>query len=77
MITDILETKFTKGKLASFIERKMNKSMHEIIKKCDIVIIPEKGESQNNIRRIGPIVRQTNSFKRRTNEKNFHLKKEQ
>ena len=31
LITDILETHFTKG-LASFIEKKMNKSMQEIIK---------------------------------------------
>lgn len=58
LITDILETNFTKGKLTSFIERKMNKSMQEIIKKCDIVIIPEDGENQNNIKRVGPIVRQ-------------------
>ena len=58
LITDILETHFTKG-LASFIEKKMNKSMHEIIKKCDAVILPEKGDDEDNIRRVGPIVRQT------------------
>ena len=32
LITDILETHFTKG-IASIIEKKMNKSMNEIIKK--------------------------------------------
>jgi len=58
LITDILETKFTKG-FASFIEKKMNKSMQEIIKKCDIVILPEDGPDEGNIRRVGPIVRQT------------------
>jgi UDP-N-acetylglucosamine--N-acetylmuramyl-(pentapeptide) pyrophosphoryl-undecaprenol N-acetylglucosamine transferase len=57
LITDVLETHFTKG-IASFVEKKMNKSMQGIIKKCDIVIIPENGESQDNIKRVGPIVRQ-------------------
>jgi len=59
LITDVLETRFTKG-LVSFIEKKMNKSMQKIIKKCDIVILPENGNDQDNIRRVGPIVRQTN-----------------
>jgi len=59
LITDVLETRFTKG-LVSFIEKKMNKSMQEIIKKCDIVILPENGNDQDNIRRVGSIVRQTN-----------------
>jgi UDP-N-acetylglucosamine--N-acetylmuramyl-(pentapeptide) pyrophosphoryl-undecaprenol N-acetylglucosamine transferase len=58
LITDVLETHFTKG-IASFIEKKMNRSMQEIVKKCDIVIIPEDGEGQGNIKRVGPIVRQT------------------
>jgi UDP-N-acetylglucosamine--N-acetylmuramyl-(pentapeptide) pyrophosphoryl-undecaprenol N-acetylglucosamine transferase len=59
LITDVLETHFTKG-IASFIEKKMNKSMQEIIKKCDIVIFPENGDDKDNIRRVGPIVRDTN-----------------
>jgi len=58
LITDILETKFTKG-FTSFIEKKMNKSMHKIIKNCDVVILPEDGPDIDNIRRVGPIVRQT------------------
>jgi UDP-N-acetylglucosamine--N-acetylmuramyl-(pentapeptide) pyrophosphoryl-undecaprenol N-acetylglucosamine transferase len=59
LITDVLETHFTKG-IASFVEKKMNKSMQEIIKKCDIVIFPENGDDKDNIRRVGPIVRDTN-----------------
>ena len=59
LITDVLETKFTKG-IASFIEKKMNKSMMNIIKNCDMVIIPEEGEDQDNIKRVGPIVRKIN-----------------
>jgi UDP-N-acetylglucosamine--N-acetylmuramyl-(pentapeptide) pyrophosphoryl-undecaprenol N-acetylglucosamine transferase len=59
LITDVLETRFTKG-LTSFIEKKMNKSMQEIIQKCDVVIFPENGENTDNIKRVGPIVRQTN-----------------
>ncbi len=75
LITDVLETHFTKG-LASWVEKKMNKSMRRIIKKCDIVILPEDGKNQDNITRTGPIVRQTRhtrdelrerfSFKRKT-----------
>lgn len=57
LVTDILETHFTKG-LASFIEKKMNKSMNEIIKKCELVILPEDGDDEDNIKRVGPIVRQ-------------------
>jgi len=58
LVTDILETHFTKG-LTSFIEKKMNKSMKEIMKKCEIVILPEIGDAHDNIQRVGPIVRQT------------------
>ncbi|MCV0373470.1 MAG: UDP-glucuronosyltransferase [Nitrosarchaeum sp.] len=58
LITDILETHFVRG-FGSFIEKKMNRSMHNIIQKCDLVILPEKGDSQGNIKRIGPIVRST------------------
>ena len=68
LITDVLETKFTKG-IASFIEKKMNKSMMKIIKNCDVVIIPEKGDDQNNIKRIGPIVREINFSREELREK--------
>ncbi|MDC0329985.1 UDP-glucuronosyltransferase [Nitrosopumilus sp.] len=68
LITDVLETKFTKG-IASFIEKKMNKSMMKIIKNCDVVIIPEKGDDQNNIKRVGPIVREINFSREELREK--------
>ncbi|MGH1568253.1 MAG: glycosyltransferase [Nitrosopumilus sp.] len=68
LITDILETHFTKG-LASFIEKKMNKSMAKIIKKCDLVIIPEIGDDKDNMMRVGPIVRQTNHTREQLREK--------
>ena len=58
LITDILETKFTKG-IGSFIEKKMNRSMREIIQKCNVVIMPEFGQDQDNIKKVGPIVRAT------------------
>jgi UDP-N-acetylglucosamine--N-acetylmuramyl-(pentapeptide) pyrophosphoryl-undecaprenol N-acetylglucosamine transferase len=59
LITDILQTSFSKG-LTSFIEKKMNQAMCDIIKKCDVVIMPEFGQDQENIKRVGPIVRTTN-----------------
>ena len=58
LITDILETKFAKG-FGSLIEKKMNRSMRDIMKRCDVVILPEGGPDEANIRRIGPIVRKT------------------
>jgi len=58
LITDILETRFTTG-FVSLIEKQMNKSMRKIIKKSDVVILPEFGESYDNIKRVGPIVRKT------------------
>ena len=59
LVTDVLETRFTRG-IASLVEKKMNKSMQEIISKCDAVILPEIGDDHDNIRMVGPIVRQTN-----------------
>jgi len=58
LITDILETRFTKG-LASIIEKRMNKSMQKMIKNCNLVLLPEEGQNEGNIQRIGPIVRKT------------------
>ena len=68
LVADILETHFTKG-LASFIEKKMNKSMQEIIKKCEMVILPEIGDAKDNIQRVGPIVRQTDYTREQLREK--------
>ena len=73
LITDVLETKFTKG-IVSFIERKMNKSMMNIIKNCDMVIIPEEGDDQGNIKRVGPIVRKIN-YSREELRKKFSFNK--
>lgn len=58
LVTDILETSFAKG-IGSIIEKKMNKSMKDIIQKCDLVIVPEAGQSHGNIEKVGPIVRNT------------------
>jgi UDP-N-acetylglucosamine--N-acetylmuramyl-(pentapeptide) pyrophosphoryl-undecaprenol N-acetylglucosamine transferase len=58
LITDVLETRFTSG-IGSIIEKKMNRSMRDIMKKCDVVILPEKGDDKDNMRRVGPIVRTT------------------
>ena len=74
LITDVLETRFTKG-IASFIEKKMNKSMMNIIKNCDAVIIPENGENVDNIRRIGPIVREINLSREELRKKFLFNKK--
>lgn len=74
LITDVLETHFTKG-IASFIERKMNKSMQEIIEKCDVIIFPENGKDEGNIKRVGPIVRQTNYTREELRKKFSFVKK--
>ena len=58
LITDILETDFTRG-LAAILERRMNRSMQDMISRCDAVILPEDGVGQGNISRVGPIVRET------------------
>ena len=60
LITDVLETRFTSG-FSSIIEKKMNRSMRDIMKKCDVVILPEKGDDKDNMRRVGPIVRTINN----------------
>ena len=73
LITDVLETHFTKG-ISAFIEKKMNKSMQNIIKKCDAVIFPEIGDDHDNIRMVGPIVRETN-YTREELRKKFNFVK--
>ena len=73
LVTDVLETRFTKG-LVSFVEKKMNKSMQKIMKKCDVVILPEHGEDEDNIKKVGPIVRQT-EFSREDLRDKFSFKK--
>lgn len=74
LITDILETKFTRG-FASIIEKKMNQSMNEIIKRCNAVIIPEDGKDEDNLYRVGPIVRKTNHSREELRKKLGFTKK--
>lgn len=73
LITDVLETRFTRG-IGSFIEKKMNCSMRNIMKKCDVVILPEEGHDEDNIIRVGPIVRKT-SYSREELRKKFSFDK--
>jgi len=73
LVTDILQTNFVNG-FTAFIEKKMNKSMEMIIKKCDIVIVPEIGPDEENIKRVGPIVRDTR-FSREELRKKFNFNK--
>ena len=74
IITDILETKFTSG-LGGMIEKKMNKTMQEMLHKADKVIIPEIGDNQDNIIRTGPIVREMQKTRNEIREElNFDKK---
>jgi len=74
LITDVLETKFTSG-FGSIIEKIMNRSMRDIMKKCDVVIMPEEGDDKNNIRRVGPIVRTTKDSREELRKKFSFYKK--
>ncbi len=74
LVTDILKTNFTRG-ISSVIENQMNRSMRNIIKKCDLVILPENGISYGNLVRVGPIVRNTLHSREQLREKfSFHKK---
>ena len=73
LITDITESHFTAGP-ASVVEKKMNKSMHNIMQRCDYVIIPEIGDDKDNICYVGPVVRRA-SADRNTLRKQFCFEK--
>lgn len=73
LITDIINTSFTKG-ITSIIEKKMNKRLCQIIKKCDCVIIPDYGCDTENFRYVGPIVREILEH-RETLRKRFNFTK--
>ena len=75
VITDILETKFTTG-FGAMVEKKMNKTMQEMLQKANRVIIPESGMNQDNIIRTGPIVRKIQKNVKRL-EKTWILKRKQ
>lgn len=74
LITDVLQTNFTKG-IGAFIEKKMNQSMKDIIEKCNVVIMPELGDDTGNIRYVGPIVRPINQTKEELRKKFSFSKK--
>jgi UDP-N-acetylglucosamine--N-acetylmuramyl-(pentapeptide) pyrophosphoryl-undecaprenol N-acetylglucosamine transferase len=57
LITDIINTSFTKG-ITSIIEKTLNKKLYKLIKQCDCVIIPDYGSDTENFRYVGPIVRE-------------------
>ncbi|CUR50939.1 conserved protein of unknown function [Nitrosotalea devaniterrae] len=74
LVTDILKTNFARG-VGSIIEGQMNKSMKSIIEKCDLVILPENGKNEDNLVRVGPIVRNTSQSREQLREKfAFHKK---
>jgi UDP-N-acetylglucosamine--N-acetylmuramyl-(pentapeptide) pyrophosphoryl-undecaprenol N-acetylglucosamine transferase len=73
LVTDILETHFTKG-AAALVEKKMNNAMKGMIRKCDRVIIPDTGDDRDNITYVGPIVRQAGAD-RDTLRKRFGLQR--
>lgn len=73
LITDVLETRFAKG-IGSLVEKRMNRSMKDIMKKCDVVILPEDGQDQENRRYVGPIVR-TTRYSREELRKKFSFNK--
>ena len=60
IITDILQTNFTKGSL-SLIEKRMNKVMKQMINNSNLVIIPSEGDDHGNTAYVGPIVRDVDS----------------
>ena len=74
LITDILETRFARG-IGSLIEKRMNHSMKKIMKKCDVIILPENGQDKENIRYVGPIVRATRYTREGLREKFSFTKK--
>jgi len=74
LVTDILETRFVRG-IGSLIEKKMNHSMKNIIQKCDLVILPENGPNEDNIVRVGPIVRNTTQTREELRKKFLFNKK--
>jgi UDP-N-acetylglucosamine--N-acetylmuramyl-(pentapeptide) pyrophosphoryl-undecaprenol N-acetylglucosamine transferase len=72
LITDILKTHFLKG-LSSIIEYRMNRSLENMIKSCDHVIIPDYGSDIDNKSYIGPIVRELTTTDRGALRKKFRM----
>ena len=68
LISDILELRFTKG-FGSILEKQMNRGIRNIMKKCDVVILPIEGHDQENLRYVGPIVRPINNSREELRKK--------
>ncbi|HEY9398667.1 MAG TPA: glycosyltransferase [Nitrososphaeraceae archaeon] len=74
LITDLLETHFVKG-MFSAIESRMNRSMQNMLKKCDRVLIPDNGQAVDNISYVGPVVRNLSTTDRTLLRKKLGIKK--
>ena len=57
LITDVLQSRFTKG-ISGMVERRLNHKMTDMILECDAVITPNITSDHKNIHNVGPIVRQ-------------------
>lgn len=82
LITDLLETHFLKG-LPSIIEYRMNRSMQNMIKNCNRVIIPDdddgnenENKNMDNISYVGPIVRELTTTDRAALRKRFGMNRQ-
>jgi UDP-N-acetylglucosamine--N-acetylmuramyl-(pentapeptide) pyrophosphoryl-undecaprenol N-acetylglucosamine transferase len=74
VVTDLLETHFIKG-MFSTIESKMNKSMQNMLRKCNRVIIPDYGDDVDNISYVGPVVRNLSTSDRALLRKKLGIEK--
>jgi UDP-N-acetylglucosamine--N-acetylmuramyl-(pentapeptide) pyrophosphoryl-undecaprenol N-acetylglucosamine transferase len=57
MITDELELGFAKGWFASRIEARVDNWYKALIRNVDMLVVPEEGVDERNIRHVGPIAR--------------------
>ena len=62
--TNIGQTHLTSG-LLHIVEKRMNRNVHQLINKCDKVIIPDIGDNKANLVYVGPIVREVRSDRKR------------
>jgi UDP-N-acetylglucosamine--N-acetylmuramyl-(pentapeptide) pyrophosphoryl-undecaprenol N-acetylglucosamine transferase len=74
VITDLMETHFIRGVFTA-IESRMNKSMQNMLAKCNRVIIPDLGEDVDNISYVGPIVRKLSTTDRNQLRKKLGIEK--
>lgn len=74
VITDLMETHFVRGVFTA-IESRMNKSMQNMLAKCNHVIIPDLGEDVDNISYVGPIVRKLSTTDRNQLRKKLGIEK--